>query len=295
MKHNLQLTIIVLICLFSSSALKAQEKVNQVQPTIMVLPWVKKGEDIRTILENDFNKRIAIAKVKEAFDNRGFTTIDFTQKLKQAIIETAMESDQKSDLKKEVIKMSNADVIINTEVFVQNSSSGNSVKLIIEGVDAYTAQSLSNKTGESGKFYTDDVAKLSTKAVESCIESFLDTMNEKFGKIVENGRSVRINIGFDENSEYDMDTEVGNDGDLLSDSLEIWMEDNAYNNYFHLEGISQFEMTIDDFRIPLKDKNGRNYRASKVSSKLRKYIKNTLGLEVKQGKRSEAEINIIIQ
>jgi hypothetical protein len=295
MKHNLQLIIIVLICVISSSTLKAQEKVNQVQPTIMVLPWVKQGEDIRTVLENDFNKRIAIAKVKEAFDNRGFTTIDFTQKLKQAMIETAMESDQKTDLKKEVIKLSKADILIETEVFVQNSSTGNSVKLIIEGKDAYTAQSLSNKTGESGKFYTDDVAKLSTKAVESCIEPFLDTMNEKFGKIVENGRSVKINIGFDENSEYDMDTEVGNDGDLLSDLLELWMEDNAYNNYFHIQGISQFKMNIDDFRIPLKDKNGRNYRASKVSSKLRKYIKNTLGLEVKQGKRSEAEINIIIQ
>ena len=41
-----------------------------VQPKIMVIPYVKR-EDLRTILENDVNKRIALTKIKEAFDSRG--------------------------------------------------------------------------------------------------------------------------------------------------------------------------------------------------------------------------------
>ncbi|WP_114902836.1 DUF6175 family protein [Kordia sp. SMS9] len=274
----------------------AQTKVTQVQPSIMVIPWVKEGQDIRTILEDDFNKRIAIAKVKEAFDNRGFTTYDFTQKLKQALNETAVKSDEKNDLKSRMIRLSTADIIVEVEVFVQKSSGGNSVKLIMEGKDSYTAQSLVTKTGESGKFYTDDIAKLSQKAVESCVEEFLNTMNDKFGQIVENGRSVRINIGFHEDSEYNMDSEIGDDADLLSDLLEDWLDENAHNNNFHIQGMTELSLIVDDFRIPLKDpKTGRNYRATKVSSKLRKFIKNKLGLAVKQGKRSAAEINIIIQ
>jgi len=288
--------MLVVIILNANSNLNAQEKVTQVQPTIMVIPWVKEGQDIRTILEEDFNKRIAITKVKEAFDDRGFTTYDFTQKLKQALNEMALKSDEKTDLKAEIIRLSGADIIIETEVFVQMSSGGNSVKLILEGKDSYTAQSLSNKIGESGKFYTDDIAKLSKKAVESCIEDFLNTMNDKFTSIIENGRSIRINIGFEENSEHTMDSEIGDKGDLLSDLLEEWMEEEAYNNNFHIQGVSSSTMVIDDFRIPLKDpKTGRNYRATKVSSSLRKYIKDKLGLDVKQGKRSEAEVNIIIQ
>ncbi|QHI38572.1 hypothetical protein IMCC3317_39660 [Kordia antarctica] len=287
---------LVFIVLSSNLKLQAQEKVTQVQPTIMIIPWVKDGQDIRTILEDDFNKRIAIAKVKEAFDDRGFTTYDFTQKLKQAMNEMALKSDEKTDLKAEIIRLSGADIIIETEVFVQKSSTGNSVKLILEGKDSYTAQSLSNKIGESGKFYTDDIAKLSKKAVESCIEDFLNTMNDKFSGIIENGRSIRINIGFIEDSEHNMDSEIGDEGDLLSDLLEEWMDVNAHNNNFHIQGVSENTMVIDDFRIPLKDpKTGRNYRATKLSSKLRKYIKNKLGLSVKQGKRSEAEVNIIIQ
>lgn len=30
----------------------------------MVIPYTKEGEDLRTVLENDENKRIAIAKIK---------------------------------------------------------------------------------------------------------------------------------------------------------------------------------------------------------------------------------------
>ena len=54
-------------------------------------------------------------------------------------------------------------------------------------------------------------------------------------------------------------------------------------------------MIIDDFRIPIKDENGRNYRASKVARSLRKYIKGTLGISVKTDVEGSGKINIIIQ
>ena len=53
-----------------------------VQPKIMVIPYTKQGEDIAQIIENDINKRIVLAKIREAFDSRGFTTVDFNAKLK---------------------------------------------------------------------------------------------------------------------------------------------------------------------------------------------------------------------
>lgn len=287
--------LLITMCLFSLNVSVAQEKkVNTVQPTIMVLPYTKEGQDIRTILEDDFNKRIAITEVKEAFDNRGFTTKDFVGSLKIALKETTLNSGNKTDLKANVIRLSGADFYVEVEVFVQKSSSGNSVKLILQGYDSFTGQSLSNKVGESGKFYTDDIAKLSQKAVESCAEEFLNTLNNKFGDIVENGRSVRINIGFNVDSDYNMDFEINDDGELISDLIEDWLDDNSFKNYYHTQGISESEMIIDDYRIPLKDSNGRNYRASKVARALRKYIK-SLGLEVKTDMEGSGKINVIIQ
>jgi hypothetical protein len=292
---NMNKYILAFAVIISSFHLKAQETVETVQPSIMVIPFTKENQDIRTILEDDFNKRIAITKVKEAFDNRGFTTKDFVGTLKIALKESAIGSDNKTDLKAEVIRLSGADIYVQVEVFVQKSSSGNSVKLILQGYDSFTGQSLSNKIGESNKFYTDDIPKLAQKATESCSEEFLDTLNSKFGEIVKNGRSVRLNIGFNENSEYNMNSEVGGDGDLISDLMEDWLDENAHKNNFHIQGISESEMIIDDFRIPLKDKNGNNYRASKVARALRKYIKNELGLTVKTDMEGSGKINIIIQ
>ena len=78
MKKNL-LSLLSLLLLSAPAPLIAQ---TVVQPKIMVIPYTKEGEDIRTVLENDANKRIALSKIKEAFDERGVSTIDFVAKVK---------------------------------------------------------------------------------------------------------------------------------------------------------------------------------------------------------------------
>ena len=51
--------------------------------------------------ENDENKRIAITKIKEGFDSRGFTTVDFVAKLKaekeEEIADVKKSTDSKID------------------------------------------------------------------------------------------------------------------------------------------------------------------------------------------------------
>ena len=48
-----------------NSAINSGGQVITVQPKIMVIPYTKEGEDLRTVLENDEIKRITIAKIKE--------------------------------------------------------------------------------------------------------------------------------------------------------------------------------------------------------------------------------------
>jgi len=251
-----------------------------VQPKIMVIPYVKEGEDLRTILENDVNKRIAITKIKEAFDNRGFTTVDFAAKLKATNTDAIFSTDNKSDLKSQIIQNSGADVYVEAEVDVAFTASGNSVKLILSGYECSTGNSLSNKVGESGKFYTDDIGKLASKAVESCAEEFLNTMQNKFTDIVNNGKSIIVYFGFDANSNYLMSSEIGSQGLLLSDELELWMEENAYKNNYHIQGTTDNQMIFDDVKIPLKDQNtGKNYNPNKFALEIFKFMR-SLGLNI---------------
>ena len=208
-----------------------------VQPKIMVVPFVKDGEDIRTVLEEDADKRIVLTKVKEAFDSRGFTTIDFFGKLKAGSVQSGMSEEQQSDLKSMIIASSGADIYVDTEMIINRSASGNSVKVIITAYDISTGGSLSNKVGDSGKFYTEDFGRLGSKAIESCAEDFLNIMQSKFNDIVANGRSINMTVGFDEASSLNMNSEVGNDGLTLADLIEMWLEDNAFQGNFHVQGI----------------------------------------------------------
>lgn len=230
-----------------------------VQPKIMVVPFVKDGEDVRTVLEEDADKRIVLTKVKEAFDSRGFTTIDFLGKLKAGSVQSGMSEEQQSDLKSMIIASSGADIYVDTEMIINRSGSGNAVKVIITAYDISTGESLSNKVGDSGKFYTEDFGRLGSKAIESCAEDFLNIMQSKFNDIVANGRSINMTVGFDEASSLNMNSEVGNDGLTLADLIEMWLEDNAFQGNFHVQGTTATRMIVDDVKLPLKDTNGRNY------------------------------------
>jgi hypothetical protein len=268
-----------------SFSLNAQNKATDsggqvitVQPKIMVIPFVKEGEDIRTILEEDADRRIAITKIKEGFDNRGFTTVDFTAKLKSAKDNSIFTSDNQTDLKTQIIEMSGADIYIQSEIVTHRESSGNSIKIILTGYEVSTGNSLSNKVCESGKFYTDDFGRLASKAVETCIDDFLNVMQTKFTDIVNNGKSIIVDISFAESSHYNTSSEFKDE--LFSDLLETWMEENAFKNNYHIQGTTDLRMIFDDVKIPLKDQsNGRNYNPNKFASLLIKYLKN-LGLEV---------------
>lgn len=256
----------------------AQQTVT-VQPKIMVVPFVKEGEDIRNVLENDVNKRIVLTKIKEAFDSRGFTTVDFLGRLKALSKANGLAMDNQSDLKTMIIQQSGADIYVDAGIDVVLSGSGNGVKVIMTAYDTSTGNSLANKVGDSGKFYTDDIGRLASKAVEGQADAFLNVMQTKFNDIVANGRSINVTIGFAQTSQYSMSSEVGANGFALSDEIEMWMSENAYKGNYHIQGTTEKQMIFDDVRIPLKDDNGNNYNINKFGLKFMIFARK-MGLQI---------------
>lgn len=276
MKKIVKMLLVLMV--LNPFAKAVTQTVVSVQPKIMVLPYIKQGEDYRTILEEDVNKRIVLTKIKEAFDNEGFTTVDLVAKLKALSQSAAFQEDNQTDLKKMVVEQSGADVYVEAEITCNTSSSGNSVKMILTAYEVSSGNSLSNKVGDSGRFYSNDIGALATKAVSKITKDFLATMQMKFDEIVENGRSIVINFGFLDTSSLTMDSEVGGDGNPLKDEIELWMEENAYKNQYHIQGTVAKAMIFDDVKIPLRDPNtGRNYNVNRFMMKMRKFLRG-LGL-----------------
>ena len=272
--------LLALLGLFISSVVMGQ--VNTVQPSIMVIPFVPEGVDIRKALDVSQEKRQVIAEISGAFADKGFATKDFYANFKSVSQNAAFEEGVKTDLKSQIIQNSGADIFVEADININKSSEGNSVRVVLKACEASTAKVLASKIGDSGKFYTSDYGKLGAKAVQKAMEGFLTTMQQSFNDMIENGRSIVVNITFDEMSDYDTATEVGEDGFELRDVLELWMEENAYKNYYHIQGTTDKKMIFDEVRIPLKDpKTGRNYNVNKFSMSLAMFFKQ-YGMQVER-------------
>ncbi len=277
-----KINCLLLICILSFINIRGifAQNVVTVQPKIMVIPFTKEGEDIRTVVEEDVNKRIVLTKIQEAFDSRGFNTVDFLAKVKAISNNAAFTQNNQSDLKSTIIESSSADIYVEAEIDIRNATDGNSVKIIVRGYDTATGNVLANKVGESGIYYTDDYGKLASKAIGTIADDFLNVLQTKFNDICKNGRSVMVNIGFDTTSSFTMHSKVGSQGLELADELELWMENNAFNGNYHIQGTTEKQMIFDDVRIPLKDLNtGNSYNANKFGLQLFNFFR-SIGLQV---------------
>lgn len=271
-------TVFTILLYLLALTIQAQNSVT-VQPKIMVVPYVTEGVDIRKTIEGDPNIRVVMSKIREAFDKRGFTTVDFEAKLKAQSANKALSQNAQTDLKAMVIHGSGADIFVEAEYVPTFSTSGNSVKIIMKAVDVSTGSALASKDTYFGPKYTEDMGLLAGIAMERVADEFLSTIQMKFNDIVQNGRSINIDFKIGGASSLTMNTDVGSDALPLSDVLEMWMGEHAYKNNYHIQGTTDLEMIFDDVRIPLKDQNGNNYNINKFGLEILKFVR-TLGLQI---------------
>lgn len=272
------LSCFIILNIFSqNNSTNSGGQVTQIQPSIIVIPFKTEGQKYRKLLEDPekgFQKRIAISRVKEAFDSRGFTTYDFMAELTKGETAGAFTASAQTDEKDVIIKNSGADIFVVVDINVEKGGSGTDVKIILQAFETATGRSLTNKDASSGKFYTEDISKLAGKAIDVMKEDFLNVLQTKFTDIVNNGRSVYMEFVIDQNATINFQSEVGTEGDLLSEAIMDWMSKNAYKNYAKKGGSTALKIIYDDVRIPLKDQaTGMNYEIESYGRLIRKFLK----------------------
>lgn len=138
--------------------------------------------------------------------------------------------------------------------------------------DIATGNSLANKVADSGELYTNDVGGLATRALARTSGEFLEVLQNKFNKMVLEGRSISVDFTLDEETELTFSTEVET-GNTIADEIELWVAENAYQNNYHTTGTSDLYMNFDDIRIPIRDENGNNYKPLMFRMALTKFLK----------------------
>lgn len=269
------------IILLLTLDLYSQQDLTLVQPTVMIIPFVKEGKDLRSVLESDSSQhiRVAMTKVKNAFDTAQIKTIDLKSMIQRIDNDQILTHNSRNDLKSSVIQYSGIDIFVEVEAQVVETSRGNSVTVILNAYDAFSGNALANGFGHSPKFYTQNFEKLSEKALDTFLEKFITSTKTALEDLEKNGRSITLNIGIKKESQMDMDAEIDDSGNLLSDVIEDWLDKNAHNSQFNIQGITAVKMIINEVKIPKIDPvTQRNYRPSKFAKALLEYLK-SLGIE----------------
>jgi hypothetical protein len=253
--------------------------VNQVQPSIMVVPWSSKDEDLRTKIEKDFNYRTALMKISNAFSDRGFSTKDFVTQLQNTLNDQTISQEKmkQSDLFKKVIELSPTDYYIETEVLLFPSADVNKVKILMNAIDKFSGDKIAAEPMESQPFRTDDWAKLTEKALEDegKLEKFFQLLNSEFAKTREIGRTITIKIELDGSTSHKLDEEVGSNYDLLSDIVIKWVKENSYKQYAKSKGSTSSLLFFDEVKIPLRDEQGNNYDINNFATNMYKFLRQT--------------------
>lgn len=289
---SLFLIVIFASILSLSNELKSQ--VNTVQPSVMVVPLLKGdlsySEEIRTKDE----LRIAISEVKNAFDQRGYTTKDFSTLLKSIERDEAAKDDNKTGLKEKLYQMAGTDIMVEVDLILYKSSSGNRMTIILAGNVTDNGDALATVNCDSQLRATNDFTSLSQIAIKNCLEPFLTTLNEKFGQIVENGQTLKLEIDISPNSNFTMESIVPSKNDELKYVIQDWLEESSYKNYVSYTS-TENQIMVDAYKYPIRDpQSGRNNKAAQVERKIKEFFR-SINVPVKAENPRSGIILITIQ
>jgi hypothetical protein len=304
MKKKIHVALLVFILTCAVNIVFAQDQqpgqnTNQVLPKIMVIPFTKEGQDIRTELEADFNKRLAVAKVKNGFDNRGFTTKDFSATLKQAKDDRIFTTNTQSDVKSMLVQFSGADIYVEVDVHLVTGANA-SAQVLLSAYDASTGAAYASIVCDSREFpgvdnttlvnaalskpapgadHDDESNRFARSAKIPCLDQFLNILQAKFTETLNKGRQVKINFVLDNAAAFNFDSKIQKaNNKQLKDVIDDWLADNSFKNNVHMQGGSATALFYDDVRVPVYDANGNNFRLNTFGRQIREFL-NSKGVD----------------
>ena len=294
------------------------------RPSIMVVPsdsWcVKYGyvqefdnmgtkqivPDYRAALQNDTELRFAISAIGEMMTDRGFPPKDLESSLKtlqeQAAEDAMLTSKQGSDVAESPIdklkKVAKADIILELTYEVNQIGPKKSLTFILRGLDAYTDKQVANARGVGTPSLSTELAVLIDEAVLGHIDNFNAQLQAHFDDLFAKGREIVVRIKVWGDSEYDLESEFGEDDLELGQIIEDWLADNAVNGAFNTVDATENMMLFEQVRIPMvtttSDGKERQVDARRWVGGLRKYLKDNFEIESKLMMQGLGQAQLVI-
>lgn len=259
------------------SASDVQTTSNMVLPTIIVVPFkTPEYNSFAEILQNDYDRRVAVSAVQKGFEDKNITTIDLLNKINAAQRMSQYDKNsgagQSSD--RVLLQQSGADISVEVDVMKDVQQSGSRVSLTLKASETASGNIIATQVATTNRRYqTVATDVLCAYAVQDNIDAFLEQILKNFSP--SKGTRVSLSVSIDGSAIRTMNDPAGSKGYALSNVIRQWVRKNAYEGKFHLQGMVDDNMTFDYIVIPPIDTDGLRMDAAQFSFLLEEYLKET--------------------
>lgn len=244
-----------------------QPEIKLPNPTIIVVPYKKEGESYQAILENDYDKRIAVSAVQRGFEDCGIKTIDLQARLDRAkrnaqYEENAGTADSND---KQLLESSGADVYVTVDLLKDVTDEDARVSLIMKAYETASGTIWASQDGWTNRFRTNDTDILCSYAVKDNLPGFLEQIIDNFTRPTR----ASLQISLSDMSYNSISDARGDDGRRVMDVIQDWLDRNSEKGEYHLQGIVDEKAIFDYVILPLQDENGYKMTPDKFAGRLR--------------------------
>lgn len=214
--------------------------------------------DYRKALLNDANMKLCIAKLSDNLVQRHYPPKILDEELKRlesadaedAVVTSKNGEDISNSQLLKVLQQAKSDIIIRLNYEIKRSGPEKYIIFYLEGIDAYTSESIGASTLIGTPAPVSDDIQLINEAANAKIDDFMNKLDGHFQDILTNGRKISMNVSVFQGWEQDLESEDFGD-DELGTLIDSWVADNTVANRYNLNFSDDRKMVFESVRIPL--------------------------------------------
>lgn len=235
----------------------------QASPKIIVVPFAQDEESYQAILNNNFDLRAAVNEVEKGFQELNIETENILSAPKSSQRRAEFETDAASSNDKELLRSTDADVYVVVDIKKNTTAEGTSIALILKAYETATDNNWGSQNSWTKPNKNADISYLCALAVKAYLPDFLKQIEKNFMQPA----SVVIEFSVLNETGITMRDRLKN-GKRLSAFISEWLEENAYNGEYHLQGVVDESAIFDDVLMPRVDKKGKKMNTNKFAEAL---------------------------
>ncbi len=254
-----------------------------VLPTIMTMPYVKRGENRMTVYDNSPDLQQAISRVQDGFRSRGVRTMDFVARWRA--IENMGEYENNAGVAesndRQMALAEGTDVCVEVKMSKKATGAGTVVSFRLIATRSESGFILVDKSANFGPLQNYELHKCYDRLEDEVLPDFLDDICDAFGRGEgpDQPGSVAMRFAIDGNSATTMDSRFGPNNYALRDIIRQWIRRNAHNADYSTPRIVAEEIIYDYVMMPPVDADGIRMDAAQYAFLLESYLKEDMQVE----------------